>query len=223
MLVALVVGGTPVLAWPLGAGTGSAGASSGQVVVIVPKTAPQKVKLEGVPRQAAAMPFYVYNNSVTPAIRNFVPSGYMGDVGDLRVMGSYTNVHQEGYPSLKVQYLAVGEMAWAGLVWQNPANNWGEQDGGYNLSNARRLSFWAKGETGGEVVEFKLGGMASKHPDSDSISTGNVTLKNEWTRYSLDLGAGNLVYISAGFGFVVKQDADPNGCTFYLDDIRYEE
>ena len=192
-------------------------------VVIVPKTSATKVKLSGAARQAVPVPFFVYNNGLVPAVRNFAPSGYMGDVSDLRVMGGYTNTHQEGVACLKVSYASGGEMGWAGMVWQNPANNWGEIDGGYNLSSAKRLTFWARGEKGGEVVEFKLGGMASQHPDSDSVSTGDVVLKNEWTEYTLDLKAANLMYISAGFGFVLKQEANAGGCTFFLDDVRYDE
>ena len=198
-------------------------ATAGEPVLIVPKTSGAKVKISGAARQAAAMPFFVYNNGLVPPVRNFAPSGYMGDVSDLRVMGGYTNLHQEGVACLKVSYAAGGEMGWAGMVWQNPANNWGESDGGYNLSQAKRLTFWARGEKGGEVVEFKLGGMASQHPDSDSVSTGDVVLKNEWTEYTLDLKAANLMYISAGFGFVLKQEPNSGGCTFYLDDVRYDE
>jgi hypothetical protein len=195
----------------------------GEPVVIIPKTSPVKIKDPTIAREPQGVPFYVYNNAVTPAVKNFAPSGYMGDVSDLRVMGAYTNLHTEGVACLKITYMAAGEMGWAGLIWQNPANNWGEMDGGYNISKAQRLTFWARGAKGGEVIEFKLGGMASKHPDSDSVSTGDVVLKPEWTQYTLDLKAANLMYISGGFGFVLKQERNTEGCTFYLDDIRYDE
>lgn len=194
-----------------------------QPVVIIPRTAPTKAKMVGAPKEPQALPFFVYNNAAVPSVKNFAPSGYMGDVGDLKVMGGYTNLHQQGYPCLRIVYMAGGDMGWVGLLWQNPANNWGDLDGGYNLAKAKRLSFWARGDAGGEIVEFKLGGIASKYPDSDSVSTGDVKLSPEWTQYTLDLSAANLNYISAGFGFVTKQDSNPNGCTFYLDDIRYEE
>lgn len=194
----------------------------GQPVRLFPKVAPTKISVRGDMKEPQAMPLYVYNNSLTPPAKSFAASGYMGDVGDIRVMGGYTNMYQVGVPCLKVMYAAAGDMAWGGVMWQNPANNWGDADGGYNLTKAKQLSFWARGEKGGESVEFKLGGMAAKHPDSDSVSTGDVLLKNLWTQYTLDLSAANLSYISAGFGFVLKQDANPNGCTFYLDDVKYE-
>lgn len=190
---------------------------------IVPKTAVAEAKDKLGVREQEPMPFYVYNNAIFPPVKNFSPSGYMGDTADVRLSGSYKNLHQDGYPCLKVSYMTEGHMGWAGVSWQNPANNWGEFDGGYNLTKAKKLSFWARGEKGGEIVEFKLGGTAANYPDSENLTTGELTLKSEWTQYVLDLSGADLFYISAGFGFVLKQDANPNGCTFYLDDVKYDE
>ena len=83
-------------------------------------------------------------------------------------------------------------MGWAGVAWQNPANNWGEFDGGYNLTKAKKLSFWARGDKGGEIVEFKLGGTAANYPDSENLTTGALTLKNEWTAVHSRSRAGRI-------------------------------
>jgi hypothetical protein len=190
---------------------------------IVPKTVLAELKERVSERPAEPMPFYVYNNAIFPPVKNFAVSGYMGDVADLKLAGSYKNLHQEGYPCLKIMYTAEGHMGWAGVVWQNPANNWGEFDGGYNLRKARQLSFWVKGDSGGEIVEFKLGGTAANHPDSENLTSGPITLTNVWTQYILELADADLFYISAGFGFTVKQDSNPKGCLFYVDDVKYEE
>lgn len=197
--------------------------ASAEPLRIVPKTAVEEAKNKLGVRDQEPMPFYVYNNAIFPPVKNFSPSGYMGDAADVRLSGAYKNLHQEGYPCLKVSYMAEGHMGWAGVVWQNPANNWGEFDGGYNLAKAKKLSFWVRGEKGGEIVEFKIGGTAANYPDSENLTTGELTLKNGWTQYILDLGAADLFYISAGFGFVVKQDANPNGCVFYIDDVKYDQ
>lgn len=197
--------------------------ASGKPLTIVPKTALEEVKDKLSGREATPMPFYVYNNSIFPPVKNFSPSGYMGDIADLKLAGSYKNLHQEGYPCLKVTYMADGHMGWSGVSWQNPANNWGEFDGGYNLTKAKKLSFWAKGEKGGEIVEFKLGGTAANYPDSENLTTGSITLTNEWTQYIVDLSGADLFYISAGFGLTLKQDSNPKGCVFYLDDVRYDQ
>ena len=174
-------------------------------------------------KEPLEMPFYVFNNSIYPPVKNFAPSGYMGDIPDVKLTGSYTEVLQEGYPSLKVTYLAQGAAGWSGTMWQNPPNNWGELDGGYNLIKAGKLTFWAKGKKGGEVVEFKLGGTLSNYPDSANLTTGEIALSDVWTQYTLVLEDVELQYISAGFGFVIKQENNPEKCTFFLDDIKYEE
>ncbi|NCC50683.1 MAG: hypothetical protein EOM20_05645 [Spartobacteria bacterium] len=168
------------------------------------------------------LPFHVLNNRILPPVANFALSGFMGDSEDLRVAGSYSSTRTEGFPVMRVQYAAKGKNGWTGAVWQNPANNWGTFDGGYNLSKAKTLAFWAKGEKGGEIVEFTVGGAASNFPDSDTISTGPVVLNEEWTEYTLPLDAYQTFYIATGFGLVLKQDQNPYGCVFYLDEIRYE-
>lgn len=174
-------------------------------------------------KPAVQLPFYVLNNRVLPPIVNFALSGFMGDAEDIKVAGSYTDCLAEGFPTMKIQYAGQGKNGWAGAVWQNPANNWGTFDGGYNLSNAKKLSFWARGDKGGEIVEFTAGGAAANYPDSDAIATGSVVLNKEWTEYSLELSDKQMFYIATGFGFVVKQDMNPYGCTFFLDDVKYTE
>jgi hypothetical protein len=205
----------------LGALTLNVFAQGDETLKIVPKKTPERDRYAG--REPEKMPFYVFNNAIFPPVKNFALSGYMGDISDIKITGCYSNLHQEGFPALKINYGGGGSMGWAGLVWQNPANNWGEFDGGYNLANAKQLTFWVRGDKGGEIVEFKLGGTASNYPDSDNLSTGDLTLTNVWKKYSLDITSAQLFYISAGFGFICKQDLNPGGATFYLDDIRYEE
>ncbi len=171
----------------------------------------------------AAMPFHVLNNKLLPPIMNFALSGFMGDSADLRISGGYAAMLRDGYPSLRVSYSPAGNMGWSGAVWQNPANNWGTFDGGYNLEKAKTLNFWARGEQGGEIVSFTCGGTAANYPDSDSLVTGDIQLTNQWMEFVVDLTGVDMRYISAGFGFVVKRDLNPYGCTFFLDDVRYEQ
>ncbi len=172
--------------------------------------------------EVVRLPFFVMNNSVVPPPRNFALSGFMGDLADLVAVGGYSNALVEGRPALKVKYKPHGSLGWAGAVWQNPANSWGMFDGGYNLTAAKTISFWARGDKGEEVVAFSFGGTSGNYPDSDSLSTGPVKLSGEWMQYVMDLAGTDLRYISAGFGFAVRRDMNPDGCTFYLDDIRYE-
>lgn len=201
-------------------GLGVCAVNAEDVVTLAPRGSVRR-KIDASP-DPVPLPFYVHNNAVKPPPRRFAASGYMGDTSNLRVMGGYTNVLQEGIPCIKVVYLATGLGGWAGLVWQNPPDNWGDKPrGGYNLLNAKKVEFSARGAEGGEVVEFKIGGAGGEYPDSATVSSGPITLKKEWVRYVLDLGGADLRYISTGFGFVVTELDNPKGCTFYLDNIGY--
>ena len=114
-----------------------------------------------------------------------------------------------------------------------PEPNWGETpDAGMNLSGARRLTFRARGEKGGERVEFFALGVGwdadrqqrgALHADSSPAVKKKVTLSAEWQLYSIDLRNVNLSYVIGGFGW--GANAGANGLrdiAFYLDDIRYE-
>src|SRR6185295_16284279 len=112
---------------------------------------------------------------------------------------------------------------WAGVYWVFPGSNWGTRKGGYDLSGAHKLSFWARGEKGGEVIqEFKIGGIAGKFRDSDTAGIGPIELSTEWKRYEIELEGVDLSYISGGFCWSTNLDRNKDGCTFYLDDIVYE-
>ena len=112
---------------------------------------------------------------------------------------------------------------WAGIYWQQPANNWGEKKGGYNLTGASKLTFWARGANGGEkIAEFKVGGITGEFPDSDSASIGPIELNKEWQKYTIDLKDRDMSHIIGGFCWAASKDDNPNGFVMYLDDIIYE-
>jgi outer membrane protein OmpA-like peptidoglycan-associated protein len=172
---------------------------------------------------AAFKAFALYTDK-TPRHSHYVPSGYMGD-SDLTMSGAYTNTPTGEGPCLRVNYHATGPKGWAGIYWQDPANNWGDVPGkaGYDLRGASRLSFWARGETGGERVhEFRVGGIVGQYPDSDVATLSNIRLTREWKKYSIDLGKKDLRHIIGGFGFFVNKAESPGGSTFYLDDLLFE-
>jgi hypothetical protein len=166
-------------------------------------------------------PFYIYSDEKTQ--NHYYPSGWMGDTEDLKLSGAYQDDPHLGRTCLRITYLAKGPKEWAGIFWQNPPNNWGTAKGGYNLRGATYLTFWAKGEDGGERVnEFKIGGLSGKYPDSDVAWIGPISLKKKWTQYRILLSGKDLSYISGGFCFTLLRSDNPHGCTFYLAKIRYE-
>lgn len=168
--------------------------------------------------------FPVYSDGRSPD-NHYVPAGYMGDYSDISIdQSSFDNPHS-GTTCIKIIYSNKASQGarWGGVYWQNPANNWGDRKGGFDLTGAKKLTFWAKGEKGGErIEEFKLGGITGLYPDSDIAGVGPVLLTTEWEKFEIDLSGKDLSYISGGFCWSTNLDVNPNGVTFYLDDIRYE-
>ncbi len=171
------------------------------------------------------IPFNVFTER-SSAGNHYIASGWMGDYGDLKIDETWTADPHTGTTCIRVVYSgAVSQgMRWTGIYWQNPANNWGQaKDAGFNLSRATKLTFWARGENGGErIEEFKIGGISGDYPDTDVASIGPVVLTPEWQQYTIDLSGRDLTYIIGGFGFSTNVDVNLDGCVFYIDDVRYE-
>jgi len=177
------------------------------------------------PQERAALAFYVYADFKSPQ-NHFYPSGWMGDTRDLSLNQAYSKNIYAGKTAIKVQYTPKNREKWAGIYWQYPSNNWGDKEGGYDLSKATYLTFWARGETGNEIIsEIKIGGIKGdidEYGDTDSASKKNIKLAKEWKLYYLDLRKIDTSRIVGGFCFAVSKKHNPKGCTFYLDEIRYE-
>lgn len=157
---------------------------------------------------------------------HFIPSGWMGDYGDIKINPNYKeNVHSRR-SCMRIEYTAKGRQgnSWAGMYWQNPENNWGmRKGGGFDLSSATKLTLWARGEKGGEIIrEFKMGGISGAYPDTDTASIGPIALTTEWKKYTIDLTGLDLSYIIGGFCWVASAMDNEEGMVFFLDDIIYE-
>lgn len=172
----------------------------------------------------AAATFNVYTDKGART-NHFAPSGWMGDYGDIKLDDNSKIEPAEGQTCIKIAYSAKAAQGanWSGIYWQVPPNNWGDKPGGYDLSNMTRLTFWARGEKGNEkIAEFKVGGITGEYGDSDSASIGPVVLSKEWKKYTVDLKGKNLSHVVGGFCWAASRDDNPDGFTFYLDEIRYE-
>ena len=162
-------------------------------------------------RRVEKMPFTVYGDES----QHWYVSGYMGNTGALKVEDGCAEKPRSGSACMKISYTANDN--WAGIMWQSPANDWGKADGGFNLSAANTLVFWARGEKGGEKVKFFCGGLKDcAFPDTGK-SEVEVELKKGWTRYRIALDGQDLSRMKTGFAFTLGGPAK----TFYLDDIEY--
>ena len=173
----------------------------------------------------APMPFDVYTDGFDPN-NHYVPSGYMGDVHAITMNQGWTRNTHDGKTCIKVTDRGpVGGMNWAGVYWQNPVDNWGSVPGptGYDLRRARELTFWVRGSTGSEQIQFLVGGITGKHGDSlqPAVKTSWLTLSRSWRLVTIPRAGQNLTHIIGGFGWVASVANDPRGATFYLDDISY--
>ena len=131
---------------------------------------------------------------------------------------------------------------WGGWMFMNgwiapgetvPRLNDGSADGqGMDLRGAVSLRFFARGEHGGERVEFftcgfgydgQWGIVLVPYPDSAIKKTlGSVSLTDQWQEYAIDLGGDDMRSIACGFGYVLSGDtSDAGENVFYLDDIRF--
>ncbi|KPA17927.1 hypothetical protein MHK_001856 [Candidatus Magnetomorum sp. HK-1] len=145
---------------------------------------------------------------------------------------NYTSDCYSGTSCIEISYTPL--CAWAGIYYIEPEYNhyqgydWGDFPG-YNLQGASRLTFWAKGSGyGNQKVEFFVGGInKGEYPDTIptiySTEGKEVTLTNQWKKYTIDLTNipknSNLINIIGGFGFVSKSYVP---ITFYLDEIKYD-
>lgn len=113
----------------------------------------------------------------------------------------------------------------AGICWKNRAGNEGEAPGD-DLSAAgyRRITFWAKGEAGGEVVEFRAGGLGNvktRYRETFDVTAGKLKLGTSWTEYSLYVSNADLSSVMTPFCALFHQEDNPGKAVIYLDDIQY--
>ncbi|MCL1972511.1 MAG: hypothetical protein FWG57_05935 [Endomicrobia bacterium] len=184
----------------------------------------KKEKITTFTNRSGFKPFFVYTD-IGAKENNYKPYAFMGDVQALNINQGYKVNPRFGKTCIKVTYdPSRGKVGWSGVYWTEPANNWGDQGPGFNLTGAERLSFWARGEKGGETISnFLMGGIrGKKYEDSDSRSIGPIELSQEWTQYYISLVGADLTNIIGGFCFTITEDNNPDGAIFYLDNIVYE-
>ncbi len=192
--------------------------------------------------------FYVYRDDGDPE-NHFLQKEKMWGLDETLVRNmeeNCTDAPQSGKTCIRCeQVLAPGD--WGGWLFlsgytpegeNEPRLNDGSTDHqGIDLTGNTVLSFWAKGEKGGETAEFFTGGFgydewnnpSADYPDSLHKNTlGTVTLENKWKEYRIDLGSEDLGNVICGFGYALSEsaeqgtDAKESAVVFYLDEICFE-
>ena len=175
-----------------------------------------KGKSDALAGLASALPVRVYGDGLeNPA---YAPSGYMGSIEAIRMDADSRSDPRVGETCLEVVYGRAD--GWGGVVWQHPANDWGELPGGLDLSRADTLSFWARGAAGGEKVKFGFGLLGKDKPFSDSGRfEQEITLSREWRQHAIPLTGIDMKRIKSGFYWVAAGQGKT--LRFYIDEIAY--
>ena len=167
---------------------------------------------------------------------------YMGDIEGIGMFQCERQSHS-GETAIKIIYQPGGEKRWSGAYWLHPKQiegvtdliasqqDWGVSMQGIDLPASQKLGFWARGENGNEIVEFVVGGVCGNYdgttpplcPDTiqPRITTGPIVLSSTWQKYAIDLRNVDRSNVIGAFGFAVSQVYNPEGATFYLDDIAF--
>ena len=165
----------------------------------------------------AKLPFYVYkDNSNLP----YVLAAYMGDYKTIDVNLNNTGTVKAGKNAIKISFK--GKNEWYGLGFVDPANDWGDILGGYNISGAKTFSFWAKASY--DNLKVKAGfGLIEKgdkpFPDS-SKKIEELSLTTQWKKYSIKLKKLDLNCIRSGFVIFVSGEGMSH--TIFIDEIVFE-
>lgn len=171
-------------------------------------------------------PLIVYSDAGSH-VNSFQPSGWMGDMERIDLDRACEINPYSGRTCIRITYKPgrFFSQGWSGIYWQYPLNNWGDYPG-YELSKVSKLTFWARGEKGNEMAEFKVGGIRIwQKPHCDSfgpVSTSIVELSSQWKKFTIDLRDCDTSNVIGGFCFATNRLQNMNGCIIYLDDIQFE-
>jgi hypothetical protein len=176
-----------------------------------------------------SLPFYVSDQ--------FIPSGFMNDPTGITLSSGAnggatcpTRAPSMGGDCYVIQWASTGP-AWAGVYWQYPSNNWGTEPGLTVASGATSVTFYARGDVGGETVTFKAGGINSPistttgaYGDTFTVSSPTEVLTTDWQQYSLSLqGTSYEGGVLGGFCWVANEtDAGNGNIKFYVDDLQWQ-
>lgn len=168
-------------------------------------------------------PFIVYDDMAITS--HFIPSGWMGDIEAISLDNDCTTRPHSGKTCIRIDWTGGFFPRWSGIYWQYPEDNWGDMPG-YVFRGVKKLTFWARGEKGGEVSTFKIGGIddaGKKYRDSLGIRQHSfVKLTKEWKKYEITIPENDLDCVISGMCWVTSDRENSHDITIYLDDIQFE-
>lgn len=164
----------------------------------------------------AKLPFTIFADAIG---ETFAPTGWMGNAAAIKMDPACKDQPHEGSACLAIDYTAADDFG--GVVWQDPPNDWGDKPGGLDFTGAKKITFWARGQNGGETIEFKFGVLGAEKANPDSSAGGVIVdLTPDWKQYEIDLAGKDLSRIKTPFCWVTAGSG--KAVRFYLDGVRWE-
>ena len=162
------------------------------------------------------LPFFVYKDDIDVP---YFASAYMGNYDALEIDLEHTEEHYSGATSMLIHFKECS--GWYGVGLVDPANDWGDILGGYDISGAKTFSFWAKSDFGGVYakVGFGLIGEDKTYPDS-AIEAKEIELDSNWKKFTIKVKKADLSCIRSGFVLFAQAYGSPH--KIYIDDIVFE-
>ena len=192
------------------------GKGGGAVANVPLRVLGPEITLPPPPGRKVKLPLVVVGDGGTSP---FAPAGWMGNHKAMTMDQACKTKPHSGKTCLKFTYGARDK--WGGVVWQDPPGDWGDLPGGYYLVGATRLTFWARGEAGGEQIKFGCGLIDRDKLYYDTTVAGlKAKLSTQWRKFTIDLRRRDLSRIKSGFYW--SASARGKAFTFYVDDVRYE-
>jgi hypothetical protein len=163
--------------------------------------------------------------------RYYVPSGKVGDIGDVTIKGTAFLYVTKGQGPHEYEWkyeddgktLSTQCAQFAGVIWLSPSNCFGtEPDAGYDLRGFKSVKWRARSTSGPVEVEFFIGGITwiwtqedQKHvrkpvPYPDSMprtSLGTKKLTPDWQEFDYSLAGqpdNNLKRVVGAFGWTAN-------------------
>ncbi len=161
---------------------------------------------------ASSNPWYIYKNGDFPQNHGEWTNWMPKEAGKMIKLSLVDKGAPFSPPTAVRVDVTFQDPGWCGIAVASAPDYWGETPGsGYDLSKAKKLVFYAKGEKGGESVQIKMAVTGDKKfGDSARMPTATpwLTLTKEWTRYELPLEykRSELKRVITPFVFVTSRD-----------------
>jgi hypothetical protein len=163
-----------------------------------------------------SLPFYVYKDGENDP---YAATAFMGNYKVMTVDTKYKSDVYSGKAALKISYNQ--EYDWYGLGLVNPANDWGEIIGGYDISGAKKFTFWAKANKKNVVATIGFGLIGKDKPFPDTAKKSKeIKLTTKWKKYTINIKKLDLTCIRSGF--TLFSSSYGSNQIIYIDNVVFE-